>query len=445
MALLTLFPLGALEMAQAVQDDRAGHTAETTAAIVLDAASFSADLRTGSTADEILIDLAPRPDSQIKVNLKTGGGDDDVTVSTNEEKDDDDDERGTLASQALATAAVYELSFDLGDGNDRLDLSSVTGAGPLDFSLDVMPGQSFLPEVEDEVLVAFEHGDISHPVVLGTLWNSDAPGTSKSVERRMSLDVWTVGPTARLDFGLAGGPGEDLLELDWKIYTTELLECDVLTGAGDDRVTVNLESAGEQLVQKVRIDTGAGDDHVTVNVPQSTRQGLADLIVGADAGAGPHVKVFDGATSAAVDSFFAYDPSFAGGVRVAAGDVNGDGVADIITGAGAGAGPHVKVFDGRSGAEVQSFFAYGADFTGGVYVAAAVLNGDGIVDIVTGAGSAAAGGHVKVFDGRSGADCGAFSRTGPSLPAASAWRQATSMATARWTSSRRPVPAAART
>jgi uncharacterized protein involved in type VI secretion and phage assembly len=42
-------------------------------------------------------------------------------------------------------------------------------------------GIEFIPEVNDEVLVAFEHGDMNRPLVLGALWNGlDSPPHSSS-------------------------------------------------------------------------------------------------------------------------------------------------------------------------------------------------------------------------------------------------------------------------
>ena len=49
-------------------------------------------------------------------------------------------------------------------------------------------------------------------------------------------------------------------------------------------------------------------------------------------------------------------------------DLNGDGKAEITTGVGLGAGPHVKRFDGQTGAELSSFFAFSPTFLGGVNV-----------------------------------------------------------------------------
>ncbi len=134
--------------------------------------------------------------------------------------------------------------------------------------------------------------------------------------------------------------------------------------------------------------------------------GVPDIITGADAGGGPHVRVFSGANPAVeLAGFFAYSPAFTGGVRVAACDVNGDGQADIVTGAGPGGGPHVRVFSGANPAvELAGFFAYSPLFTGGVHVACGNLLGSGAPEIVTGA-DAGGGPHVRAFTG-GGADAG---------------------------------------
>ena len=133
--------------------------------------------------------------------------------------------------------------------------------------------------------------------------------------------------------------------------------------------------------------------------------GVDDIVTGAAAGAAPHVKVFDGLTGQEIASFFAYDREFLGGVNVAIGDIDGDGFAEIVTGAGPGAAPHVKVFDGRDFAERQSYFAYDEAFLGGVTVAVGV-EPDGRAIIVT--GTETNGSHVKVFDGRGSLELRSF-------------------------------------
>src|SRR5262245_60038026 len=131
--------------------------------------------------------------------------------------------------------------------------------------------------------------------------------------------------------------------------------------------------------------------------------GFEDVIVGADAGGAPHVRVFSGKDGSVLRSFYAYSAGFSGGVRVAAGDLNLDGFADIITGAGSGGAPHVEVFSGGSTSTMLlSFYAYSAGFAGGVFVAGGDVNGDGIADVVTGAGAGGAP-HVEAFSGSTGA------------------------------------------
>ena len=116
--------------------------------------------------------------------------------------------------------------------------------------------------------------------------------------------------------------------------------------------------------------------------------GYADIVTGATVG-NPHVRVYSGlvvanggsADDAAIGQFFAYGLQYDIGVNVAVADVEGDGHADIITGASQGS-PHVKVYSGKNFASysangnldadvIEQFFAADGAAQGGVTVGAA--------------------------------------------------------------------------
>ena len=175
---------------------------------------------------------------------------------------------------------------------------------------------------------------------------------------------------------------------------------DVRVYSGQDIAMGHFDPNGASLLQQwfaygLQFNVGA-----TVAVGPITGSGFADIVTGATQG-NPHVKVYRGQDihdhtfdpdGSILAQWFAYDLQFNVGVNVAVGDVNGDGFADVITGATIG-NPDVRVWDGNAIAmgtfdpstdRLAQFFAYDVNAGIGVAVAAADFEGNGHYDILTG-------------------------------------------------------------
>jgi uncharacterized delta-60 repeat protein len=127
--------------------------------------------------------------------------------------------------------------------------------------------------------------------------------------------------------------------------------------------------------------------------------GVPEIVVSPDSVGGARVQIFSLVNGSLVqkDNFFGIDdPAFRGGCRMAVGDFNGDGTPDLAVGAGAGGGPRVALYDGRDLLHhhdtpvklIADFFAFPNpnSLHGGVFVAAGDIYGDGVAELAVAPG-----------------------------------------------------------
>jgi hypothetical protein len=139
---------------------------------------------------------------------------------------------------------------------------------------------------------------------------------------------------------------------------------------------------------------GESVSSVAVALGDVDGDGKLDIVVSAVTAGGTEVKTLD-AAGTELTEFYVLDPAIVPGASVAAGDLDGDGKAEIVFGGGPTSSPWPPVANGPDqrvavfepdGAQVAEFSAYPGLFQGGVRVALADLSLDRRPEMVTAPG-----------------------------------------------------------
>jgi hypothetical protein len=153
--------------------------------------------------------------------------------------------------------------------------------------------------------------------------------------------------------------------------------------------------------------------------------GLPDLIVAPGPGRDPLVKIYNGAPDAdgnhpasLLTSFSVFPTTFKGGVNLAVGDVNADGHNDLLVASDTGGPPALRVLDGEflltTHVALGPPFNASPTFNGGANITLGDINNDGYADIVAVSGSGQSM-TVSVFSGNGFALVKSFQPFGPGV------------------------------
>ncbi len=129
-------------------------------------------------------------------------------------------------------------------------------------------GAFFLPEVDDEVLVTFEHGDLSSPYVIGALWNGvdKPPETNGDGKNNVRLIKSRSGHMIRLDdtdgaekIEVIDRTGKNLISVDTASNTVTVnSDKDITLSAPNGTITIEAQDVAIKASASAKTESGAG-------------------------------------------------------------------------------------------------------------------------------------------------------------------------------------------
>ncbi|WP_283432102.1 dockerin type I domain-containing protein [Neorhodopirellula lusitana] len=325
-----------------------------------------------STHDGIIVNASERNDEFLVSSVDVGdtwrivanGGDDSFSVASTQR-----DNNGTLDD------IRGRLSIIGGEDNDRIYLN--------DRSAD-NAAEEFHYLIEPDSVTDLPHLEASDRTFEGVFFD----GTTEDLrlDGTDAANVFDVSPSVDTKFFIDGN----------------LPETQRVCAADGDFLRLNTEGT---LGRKLTItDVGDGfwsfdQPHQPVFFESIERFNHVDIIAvtePAGAGSEPRVRVFDAETLEFKFEFLAYELDYENGVQVAVGDVNEDGLPDVVTIPGRLRAPDVRVFNGApmvgaQGSEIPelgipAMLTYGDEYLWGGQVAVGDVTGDGCNEIVTASG-----------------------------------------------------------